>query len=61
MQYLDEAIHLGVSVVKIKTGTRCGGYTELVVQRLRAVVAYANGHALLICQRGQIKGVHVRE
>ena len=61
MQYLNEPIHLGAGVVKIKTGARRGRHTELVVQRLRAVVTHADGHALLVCQRGQIQRVHVRE
>ncbi len=59
MQHFNEAIHFASRVVKIKTGAGGGGDAELFVQRLRAVMANADGHALLISEGSEIQRVHI--
>ena len=53
-------VDLGRRVVEIEAGPRAGGDAEPVVQRLRAVVAGADGDALLVEQLGDVVGVRLR-
>ena len=51
---LDHAIDLGRRVVKIKTGARRAGQTELAHQRLIAMMSAAQRQPVLIGERRQI-------
>ena len=53
----DQEVDFGRRVVEVEAGPGAGGDAEAVVQRLRAVVAGADGDALLVEQLGDVVGV----
>src|SRR4051812_30985962 len=57
----DEAVNFGLRVVEGEGGARGGGHAEVLHDGLRAVVAGANGYALLVENRAHVVRVNVAE
>ena len=55
----DQQVDFGRRVVEIEAGPRAGGDAEAVVERPGAVVAGADGDALLVEQLGDVVGVRL--
>ena len=53
----DQQVDFGRRVVEVEAGPGAGGDAEPVVERLGAVVAGADGDALLVEQLGDVVGV----
>ena len=58
---VDQEIDLGRRVVEVEARPGAGGDAEPVVQRLRAMVAGADGDALLVEQLGHVVRVRLRD
>jgi hypothetical protein len=56
-----EPVHFSLGVVEIETRAGGGFDTEPVHEWLRAVMAAAQGHARLVCQRHHVVRVNVRK
>src|SRR5947209_20416901 len=50
----DQLVELGRFVVEVERGARRGGYTQMLHQWLRTVVAGPDGNAVLVEQRGEV-------